>query len=319
MLSRIRTVTESALNVGSLTPLETQVTDLAGNGQTCSPSFQIRLLRKDKKPRGKNFSNTAPKKNPFLPYDPALYVEHLPPSHVLLLNKYPVVAHHTLIVTSAFEHQSTLLTLADHTAMWRVIMEFPSLAFYNAGPIAGASQPHKHLQVVHTPDSPGGHHDGIPFDTLIYSHVKNMSGDIVGSVDSLPFVHAVAAVDEMTSLSSQGHFQQAADLSMQRYIELMNHLERRLSTLRQKVDNVDQSDSDDVHVRPFPYNFLCTRRWMMVVPRRQECFGSISVNALGFAGFLLVRDEENLEELKRVGGIRVLSGVTFDDDTRTCT
>jgi len=44
-----------------------------------------------------------------------------------------------------------------------------------------------------------------------------------------------------------------------------------------------------------PYNLLATRRWMLVVPRRQERYEKISVNALGFAGSLFVRNAAELE------------------------
>ena len=47
---------------------------------------------------------SAPR-NPFLPPDPELVVGPLPPAHVLLLNKFNVVAHHLLVVTQEFRSQ----------------------------------------------------------------------------------------------------------------------------------------------------------------------------------------------------------------------
>jgi hypothetical protein len=40
------------------------------------------------------------------------------------------------------------------------------------------------------------------------------------------------------------------------------------------------------------YNLLLTRQWMLLVPRRHECFAGISLNALAFAGALLTRDRQ---------------------------
>ena len=41
--------------------------------------------------------------NPFLPYDPALLVAPISPTHVALLNRFNVVDDHFLIVTRSFE------------------------------------------------------------------------------------------------------------------------------------------------------------------------------------------------------------------------
>ncbi|HHQ42277.1 MAG TPA: hypothetical protein ENK20_08305 [Chromatiales bacterium] len=58
-----------------------------------------------------------------------------------------------------------------------------------------------------------------------------------------------------------------------------------------------------------PYNLLVTRRWMMAVPRTRERWEGISVNALGFAGSLLVPDDEALARLRAAGPMRVLAAV----------
>ena len=55
-----------------------------------------------------------------------------------------------------------------------------------------------------------------------------------------------------------------------------------------------------------PYNLLLTRRWMLLVPRAQEFFGAISVNALGFAGALLAKNDQERETLKQQGPMAVL-------------
>ena len=57
------------------------------------------------------------------------------------------------------------------------------------------------------------------------------------------------------------------------------------------------------------YNLLVTREWMLLVPRAREAYEDISVNALGFAGALLARDDKQLELLRAVRPMRVLKGV----------
>ena len=55
-----------------------------------------------------------------------------------------------------------------------------------------------------------------------------------------------------------------------------------------------------------PYNLLFTREWMLLVPRSKEFFGSFSINALGFAGALLVQNEQQMQMLKEYGGMAAL-------------
>jgi ATP adenylyltransferase len=61
---------------------------------------------------------------------------------------------------------------------------------------------------------------------------------------------------------------------------------------------------------PGPYNLLVTREWMLLVPRSRETYESISVNALGFAGSILVRNEDELALVRTKGPMAVLEHVT---------
>lgn len=99
---------------------------------------------------------TVKGRNPFLEPDPQLIVAECGPAHTLLLNKFPVLEDHLLIVTRAFVPQAGLLDEGDFQALLEVLGATDGLGFYNAGPDAGASQPHRHLQVVRTPISATG-------------------------------------------------------------------------------------------------------------------------------------------------------------------
>ena len=56
---------------------------------------------------------------------PPADTQRQPPSHVLLLNKFNVLPHHALVVTSAFEHQTEALTVEDLDATWRALDAYP--------------------------------------------------------------------------------------------------------------------------------------------------------------------------------------------------
>lgn len=70
-----------------------------------------------------------PDNDPFLPYDEALWVQHLSPSHTLLLNKFNVVEHHVLVVTRQFEKQMDSLNLQDIQATWQTMQVSAALNF----------------------------------------------------------------------------------------------------------------------------------------------------------------------------------------------
>jgi ATP adenylyltransferase len=62
---------------------------------------------------------------------------------------------------------------------------------------------------------------------------------------------------------------------------------------------------------PRPYNFLATRDWMFLLPRTRGFFHAIEVNALGFAGALLVRDQEQLAFVRHQGPMTLLRNVSL--------
>jgi ATP adenylyltransferase len=59
-----------------------------------------------------------------------------------------------------------------------------------------------------------------------------------------------------------------------------------------------------------PYNLLVTRDWLLVVPRSREHAGGVSINALGYAGSLFVRDGAELARLREMGPMRALAAVS---------
>ena len=53
-----------------------------------------------------------------------------------------------------------------------------------------------------------------------------------------------------------------------------------------------------------------TRAWMLFVPRTRNAAEDIPINALGFAGALLVQDRAQLERVRRTGPFELLRRVT---------
>ena len=257
--------TAAALASGALQPIETRSEILEDGGVR----FLTRVVRNLERKRlakieqGSDF-------DPFLHPEKELLVGEISRTHVAVLNKFNVVEHHLLLVTKAFEDQETLLTVADFEALAFALEAIDGLGFYNAGAVAGASQRHKHLQLVPAPIGEGP--ERTPMDVLLRHEPV-----------TLGFAHALRRFDE------ERVFRRAPEM--------------RALYLRLLAECGREND-------PRAYNLLMTREWMLVVPRSREAWEGISVNALGFAGALLVRSEEELETLRRIGPMRLLREVT---------
>ena len=69
-------------------------------------------------------------------------------THALILNKYPVELGHMLLIADKWIPQTSWLNIDDWNAILSVNNDTDGLWFYNSGSIAGASQPHKHIQLL---------------------------------------------------------------------------------------------------------------------------------------------------------------------------
>ncbi|GAB4285016.1 MAG: ATP adenylyltransferase [Oscillatoriaceae cyanobacterium] len=289
--------TEAALDCGALRSIPTECCFVEQDGIAFLVRIISNLQRKDEAHQ-KQQQKTAPGKefNPFLPYEQNMFVADVSQTHLCLLNKFNVVDYHLLIVTRHFEDQDTLLTVTDFEAMWACLREYDGLAFYNGGQVAGASQRHKHLQLVPLPLAATG--PQIPIAPKLAK--ATFSGN-VGQIPDLPFRHALARFSDQMMTSD---LPTAADTTLELYLQL-------LTTVGLHESRTHHSSS--LQWQEGPYNLLATREWMLLVPRSQEHFHSISINSLGFAGALLVRNQEQMQFLQQCGPMNVLRHVAISD------
>ena len=282
--------TKHAMRRGALQPIETDEEFIEDGGMHFVVRVVSSLARKDKERKKREQKAKRDKKdsNPFLPYDQDLFVAEISDTHLALLNRFNVIDHHLLIVTRDFEDQETLLTLSDFEALWICMAEFEALGFYNGGAASGASQRHKHLQMVPLPLASTG--PAIPIEALLESAKFSKS---FGSIPGLPFVHAFTLLDP--ALADRPLV--AAQAAHERYQVMLG-----AAGLHGMNINGETRQSA-------PYNLLITRKWMLLVPRSKEFFDSISVNALGFAGSLFVRNPEKMQTVRNHGPMTLLRSV----------
>ena len=263
LYSWLETVSTKATSTDHLQTAETEAFTVPG-----AMNYEVQVLTaKRSKPRKQ--SKHSPEPNPFLPYDPAMYVTHLSAGHIILLNKFNIVPNHYLIVTPEFEEQKTELQLKEFKAVAEVLPAFNQLIFYNSGREAGASQPHRHLQALPA--------NQLPIDSALSDlPVKP------GQIKTLPFRHLVCRLKNTTPETLHELYQQM------------------IESLALRTEEAEL----------LPYNLLITKEWMMVIPRTHGRFETISINSLGFAGLLLVKNREMLSQLIAAEPDNVLKAVT---------
>ncbi|GGC01923.1 ATP adenylyltransferase [Marinobacterium zhoushanense] len=273
----VDSIARAAIACGALQSIPTEAQVLEQGGLKYLVRVLDNLKRKDEA-RARLERAGSHNTNPFLPYEEALYVGDVGDYHRCLLNKFNVVKQHLLIVTREFEAQSDLINRRDFAALAEVMAQLPGLAFYNGGETAGASQPHKHLQLVPLPMQPFA-------ETPFSQQLRSIRGDKPQRYEGLAFNHAVLQLPA-------GLFD---DLSMagNRLLEYYRVLREALALGR---------DS--------PYNLLLTPDWMLMVPRTAEMWQGISFNALAFCGAILVRDEEQLTQLREGGIMQALVSIS---------
>ena len=284
LAARLAAVSARALASGALLPIATGCEFIDDSGVRFFVRVLASLQRKSDQ-RAKELRSAAAGRpfNPFLPYEQALFVADVSETHVAILNKFNVVDNHLLIVTRELEQQRALLTLRDFEAWWRCLGEYPSLGFYNGGAEAGASQSHKHLQLVPLPLAPQG--PPVPIEPLL-AGVRGVAG--AGTIPGFDFRHAFARLDAATDARA------AAREAYERYVSLLGQAGLR------------PPSGKDADLQSGPYCLLASREWLLLVPRSREFFGSISINALGFAGALLVRNDGQLQVLRAAGPLTAL-------------
>lgn len=280
---------EKALRTGAQFPIPTGHEFIEDAGMRFFVRILTSLERKAEEKQKQKASEAAGKSvNPFLPYDKALHVADISDTHSALLNKYNVAENHLLIVTRHFEDQEVLLTVSDFEALWVCMAEYNGLGFYNGGEAAGASQRHKHLQMVPLPLAPDG--PEIPIEPLF---TEAAFRGIMGTIPAFPFRHVfVRLANNMVNSPSE-----AARRLFEIYASSLVHL------------GMEPPDAGSLKRQSAPYCFILTRKWVLLVPRSREFCGSISINSLGFAGALLVRNTEEMGFLKEYGPMEVLRTV----------
>jgi ATP adenylyltransferase len=181
-----------------------------------------------------------------------------------------------LLTVDSYRRQHEPLVLEDIEAAWSTICELKEehYVFYNCTVLAGSSREHKHLQVIPAP----GKHEGYDED------FKFFPDDDTGP----SCVHFLQRFEDLPEGCVKGEY-------------LLEIYQRLLQQARDALDlTVDV---------PCPHNFVLTRRWMAVIPRRAKEFHGITANAAGMMGSIYIWNQDQLDAWKEIGPMKVLAGL----------
>ncbi|KAG7098802.1 hypothetical protein E1B28_000707 [Marasmius oreades] len=276
--------------------------------------YEIRLcpaLQKKPQLPPPDFSSTVetPKNDskpfdPFAPpYNTGLFVGYLrdqrqdEEEYVILLNKYCVVPEHFLLVTKEFRLQSSPPTPDDLFNAYALIVAARKklknvIAFYNCGELSGASQAHKHLQLIEIEG------DGPPIEAIA-RQIHLETPDKPFSVTRLPYANHVVRFPSNLATSKP---EVVEGLLTQSFVSLMD---LAISSIRYDVDYPSGKAS---------YNVILTLEHMHIIPRQTDIYtldtgSTLNINSLGFAGMFLVKSDEELEAVKKEGVTKILRAV----------
>ena len=276
LLRKATEVTVAASASGALVPLDTTLTHLMGDEGS---RFELRHLLSA---TPKHLRASGPKPNPFLPWDPRLEVDRIGESHVVILNKYPVQTSHMLLITQDWQPQTGWLSMEDWLSLARIDATTTGLWFFNSGPDAGASQPHRHLQLL--PRAAGERI--CARDDWFRRCAQNTT---TSAEDPLLRSSRVAAISSTLT----------GETLQELYLAL--------------ADDLGLGDPTTDDCPRGAYNLLLSRQWMAIVRRRREGIRGFSVNALGFAGSLLSTEASDRQWIQRSGPEALLQAVVDAD------
>ncbi|CAO2657197.1 Nn.00g033230.m01.CDS01 [Neocucurbitaria sp. VM-36] len=280
--------------------------------------FQLRYCPAlAKKPVPKQADATPKQKiDPFDNPPAALHIVDVPtsnPTHLLVLNKFPIIAGHFILATKSNKKQTHVLEQDDLEATYACLKAWQEgsgdkqkhlFAFFNSGEHSGASQPHRHLQFLPL-ESMRDKEEASSWDLLIDIV---LSGQMVPAKDTpsgmlqhqdLPFTHLARSFD--------------SEPSGRQLLSIYNDL---YSSAKEAVDKFIAANPEQLALHPITggdlpisYNLAMTTAGMAILPRRSEGtmlqrddgseIGFVALNGTTLGGTMMVKNQEEWDTLRK--------------------
>ncbi|KAJ5593192.1 ATP adenylyltransferase C-terminal [Penicillium hordei] len=287
-------------------------------------SYQLRycpaLAKKPSNLKPDNGPKT-PKPDPFEHPSPDLLIAQFPPenpTYNLILNKFPVIPNHFLLVTKDWQAQTDILDKPDLEATYECLKAWNTdddgsrstngssskslFAFFNSGDDSGASQPHRHLQFlpVDSMRQPGLESWHPLIDLLTSQPTSPSPTPKFQHLPGLPLAHFALPIPPNPS----------AETLHAIYITLYK---AAAAATRGRTPSQDTESLPTQGPASISYNLAMTRSTMMICPRKQETAlvpvnsattrdivdpGVLSLNGTILAATLMVKAEGEWDALR---------------------
>ena len=265
-------ISRKAVNCGAVIPLATE--KYKPSEDFCD--YELRFL---KSPIPKYLIEYGPKRNPFIPWDTRLQIQPVFRNHTLILNKYPVQLGHMLLITNDWKPQNGWLNEDDFDAILNVDSDTTGLWFFNSSKEAGASQPHRHFQLLprHETEKVCPRYEW--FCSLLNN--RNRKKSLISHCISIKYRNK----DKVSS--SNDLFDSYKFMAEEMNLGII-----------------------DINCKPLkPYNLIITSEWIALITRKTDKSNGFSINALGFAGYFLGTSKSNVDYLIKYGPENILKDV----------
>lgn len=225
-----------------------------------------------------------------------MFIADIPSSgHNLVLNKFAVVPEHFILATKEFKPQTHLLEPDDLAATYACLEAYRQrggheggngelYAFFNSGLHSGASQPHRHIQLLPIARMKDGLSEDSQWDVL----AKQLGSQ---HVNGLPFVtfgehiHSGMSPEELHAI-------------------YMSLFKSAVGAVEAHIGDVSDPGNGEARIS---YNLAMTSKCLVVLPRLAEGgtisqdgtqVGKLSLNGTVLAGTALVKNEAEWDALK---------------------
>ncbi|KAF4976743.1 hypothetical protein FZEAL_6621 [Fusarium zealandicum] len=303
----VKSTFSRARSQGDLHYYPTQVTILYVNSIPFQLRFSPALASKPKAPPR---DQSKPQK-PFDPFaDPpaTLRVTDLGPSHFLVLNKFAVVPEHFILATTEFKPQTHVLEEADLEATLACIEAYQAArrtdeerghrdgelgggdglyAFFNCGDHSGASQPHRHIQLLPIARMKDGFPENAPWTLL----ADQLTTKVAPFATFAEHIKPGMSGEELHSV----------------YLRLYRKACRAVAVHTRDPMHVEEAPAEGP--TRISYNMAMTKDTLVVCPRLAEgakllshdgdILGTLAFNGTLLAGTALVKNGLEWEALKR--------------------
>eukprot|EP01031_Cornospumella_fuschlensis_P027971 gene27971-33776_t len=242
--------------------------------------------------------------------------------YTLVLNKFNTIPDHALLVSNIFAHQLTPVSLVEVMIIYWCMRSTGGVAWYNSNALAGASQAHKHLQLVPLDEFWDMRKDDSEYPTLLHDIVLPRVEKgvwepyslhayaahqpvLIHSIPEFDFQHGVVVLDRSVAEDEDPLHQLRA------YAEYIHHAYTALleavgideHMLTQCALRAQLDEKDSRCLTHGAYNLVLSTDFIFLVRRSADTYKQSShLNSMAYLGLALAASPEQ-EDIYRSEGI----------------